>query len=839
MISLVWYFPLVMALAALINGVGCRKLGKLAGMISVLAMASTFVMAVGIFFQVRSAAHGAHEGAEHPTEHVEAGESAMLAKWNGLSEEGKAAMTAEYVFVMADPDHPMPWDTTLRGGLGGNVTLWNWIDIPKSSPTGRDLKIDLAFHVDQLTSIFLLFISFVGSLVFIYATGYMVENHDGHEVVDPGYARFFSYLALFAASMYTLILGANFVVMFIGWEGVGLCSYLLIGYYYDRRFSDKLTCADAGKKAFVVNRVGDFGLMIGMFLIFWGLGTMDFQQVISILSSGDAPAGFGYTGAIITAATLLLFLGATGKSAQIPLFIWLPDAMAGPTPVSALIHAATMVTAGVYMLARLNVLFMLSPVTLVVIAVIGALTAFVAASIGMTQRGIKKILAYSTVSQLGYMFLAMGVGSFASGIFHVFTHAFFKACLFLAAGSIIHALHHEEDVFKMGGLRKKMPLTWLAYLSATLAIAGIVPWAGFFSKDEILYNVYTAAQGDSLPMDFAGLHFSLYHVLWISGLITAAMTAFYMGRSLVLAFHGETRMPLHATPHQTAHGADHDHADSEGAHDAHADHDAHHAVAFNDVHESPLSLTGVLLVLGVCSLIVGFLNVPSGILPLGDYNNAFHHFIAPVTDRGAELIAHDIYGQTAEHAPAGALVVGNVVDEKLALNVEYEGPERLLALLSVLIGAGGIGLAFFIYGSGKLDRARALAHLPFLSNLWNISWNAWKWDDLYDELFVNGAMRLYRGVLWFDKSIIDGVFVLGTANVCRKIGIEFRRLQNGQVQVYGLVMFLGVCLFLMYFVLSMGRFLSEVPPPVVRRPTHAQVMHPAAPSTVALEVHAQ
>ena len=791
MIDLVWLIPVIMAGAALVNGLGCRKLGKVAGYISVAAMVSTFAIACAVFFQVRDItkaipAHHEEHGEKHEAHAAAAHGGSMLANYETLQPAQQEAIKAQYLFVRADPNHPKPYDTNVRGGLGGYVPLYEWINIPGVFQGDRPLKIEFAFHVDQLTSIFLMFISFVGSLVFIYATGYMKEGPNN--TLDPGYARFFSYLALFAASMYTLILGANFVVMFIGWEGVGLCSYLLIGYYFDRQFSAKLSCADAGKKAFVANRVGDFGLMLGMFLLFWGLGTLDFQSIITMLS-GDAnalPAGFGYNGVIITAATLLLFLGATGKSAQIPLFVWLPDAMAGPTPVSALIHAATMVTAGVYMLARLNVLYMLAPTTLVVVALVGCATAFVAAFAGLTQRGIKKILAYSTVSQLGYMFLAMGVGAFAAGIFHVFTHAFFKACLFLAAGSIIHALHHEEDVFKMGGLSKKMKGTAFAYCFATLAIAGIFPFAGFFSKDEILYNVYTAAQGSNGRF---------YYALWGIGLLTALLTAFYMGRSFVLAFLGKTRLQEHPT-HDAHHGDDH--------HDDHG----HHAVAYSKVHESPAPIVGPIVLLGILSLLVGFLNVPAGILPLGDYNGLFHHFLAPVTDRGALLVASQHYGFAGAVAPSGALVVGEVLSGGHQLATEWHGPELILAIVSVCIGLAGLGFAFVLYGSGSLAKSEALARKPLLRSLWSISFSAWKWDDVYDAIFVRLMMTIYAAALWFDKYVVDG-FVNGMGILNRRIGVEFRRLQNGQVQVYGLVMFVGVCMILLYFVLSLPQVFGQ------------------------------
>ena len=843
MIDYVWLFPVIMAVAALVNGVGSRFLGKIAGYISVAAMVSTFVLASLVFLQVKGSVDGLKPEAMSKAMVENPNKDHQIDHWNAADSDGKYAIALENLFIAKDPANPKPWDTTVRDGNGVHVLLYNWINIPTNLSADRTLNIDFALHVDQLTAIFLMFISFVGSLVFVYATGYMVEKHDGHEVMDPGYARFFSYLALFAASMYTLILGANFAVMFIGWEGVGLCSYLLIGYYYDRQFNEKLSCSDAGKKAFVVNRVGDFGLMLGMFLIFWGLGTVDFQQIIQILTGHDVPAGFGYNGFLITAATLLLFLGATGKSAQIPLFVWLPDAMAGPTPVSALIHAATMVTAGVYMMARLNVLYMLSPKTLLIVAVIGAMTAFVAAFAGLTQRGIKKILAYSTVSQLGFMFLAIGVGSFAAGIFHVFTHAFFKACLFLAAGSIIHALHHEEDVFKMGGLRKKMPLTWIAYLVATLAIAGIFPFAGFWSKDEILYMTYVAGQGDSIYMS-----------LWAIGVCTAAMTAFYMGRSLFLAFHGKTRLAdgygqTDAHKHDDSGHAGHDHAaHSYEGHDDHAPGDTHkhddrghHGVAYKDVHESPFSITGVLLVLAFCSAVVGLLNIPKALNPLPSVipSAGFHHFVAPVTDRGALHIATTRFGFEGHHAPYGAIIVGEKMDPQAPnkLHVDYHGPELILAIMSVLIGAGGLGLAWLIYGAGNLKISERLAAMPLLKPFWNVSWTAWKIDDFYDIAVIKSLMGLCRKVLWFDKTAVDGV-VIGTGTLSQRLGAEFRRLQSGQVQVYGLVMFVGVFVFFLYLTLGLTTFLQEkapkAPPRSAGLPKITAVQIPAYPATPAV-----
>ena len=382
-------------------------------------------------------------------------------------------------------------------------TLYTWI-------ASGDLDIALAFRVDQLSAVMILVITGIGSLIHIYSTAYM------HDEVDSEFARYFSYLNLFAAFMLVLVLGSNFPVMFVGWEGVGLCSYLLIGFWFKKKSAN-----DAGKKAFIVNRIGDYAFILGMLALFAKFGTLDFQGIASAVAALPVEAEFG----ILSLATLLLFIGATGKSAQIPLYTWLPDAMEGPTPVSALIHAATMVTAGVYMIGRNAVLFSHAPDTMMIVAVIGALTALMAGTIGLVQNDIKRVLAYSTVSQLGYMFLAMGVGAFGAGIFHLYTHAFFKALLFLGSGAVIHALHGEQDIRNMGGLKKGLPITYWTFLIGAIAIAGVFPLSGFFSKDEILFETFV--EGHTL--------------LWTIGAITALLTATYMFRLVFLTFHGERR----------------------------------------------------------------------------------------------------------------------------------------------------------------------------------------------------------------------------------------------------------------------------------------------------------
>ncbi len=415
-------------------------------------------------------------------------------------------------------------------------------------------KVSVAYLIDPLSLIMMLVVSGVSAIIHVYSIGYMYD--------DEGFYRYFSFLNLFVFAMLTLVSANNFLLMFVGWEGVGLCSYLLIGFWYEKQ-----SASDAGKKAFVVNRIGDFGFLLGIFLIFWTFGSLDFKEVF--VPALKYPVGSG----VITAITLLLFLGATGKSAQIPLYTWLPDAMEGPTPVSALIHAATMVTAGVFMVARCSTLYVLAPFSLLVVAAVGAITAIYAATIGMAQFDIKRVLAYSTVSQLGYMFLACGVGAFTSGIFHLMTHAFFKALLFLGSGSVIHGLHGEQDMRKMGHLKKYMPITYWTFVLATLAIAGIFPFAGFFSKDEILFHSLVSG----------------HTVFWGIATVAAFITAFYMFRAVFMTFHGESRVDPHVHP-----------------------------------HESPPLMTVPLMVLAALSVVGGFVG-----FPIIEGANKFRDFLSP------------------------------------------------------------------------------------------------------------------------------------------------------------------------------------------------------------------
>lgn len=450
--------------------------------------------------------------------------------------------------------------------------LFSWMSIGA-------FQLDATLRVDSLSTLFTLVITGVGTLIHIYSIGYM-----GHDAT-PG--RFFAYLNLFCFAMLVLVLGASLPLLFLGWEGVGLCSYLLIGYWYT-----DIEKAKAGKKAFVVNRVGDLGFLLGMFLIFTTFGSFDFEVLRSLIAGhGHAALPAGVTEATMTAICLFLFIGCMGKSAQIPLYVWLPDAMAGPTPVSALIHAATMVTSGIYMVARLNFMYTLAPTAMHVVAIVGAATAFFAATIAIAQRDIKKVLAYSTVSQLGYMFLACGVGAFTAGVFHVITHAFFKALLFLGAGSVIHGMHEEQDIMKMGGLRSKMPKTFVVFAVGWIAICGIPPFSGFFSKDEILWTAFSSPHGSPW--------------LWLLGAVTALMTAFYMTRLFSLTFLGAARFDeKHMGGGHAAHGHD-DHGHSHGG-----------------VHESPAVMVMPLLVLAVLSAIGGFMGIPHASL--------LEHWLSPV-----------------------------------------------------------------------------------------------------------------------------------------------------------------------------------------------------------------
>ncbi len=641
-----------------------------------------------------------------------------------------------------------PYQTILYTWLGTDTGRMNYVTHDGSQAA---LQADAGFLLDPLSSIWLLFVTGVGMLIHIYSTGYMA--HEG------GYYRFFGYLNLFMFSMLTLILANNYVLLFVGWEGVGLCSYLLIGFYFHRK-----SASDAAAKAFIVNRIGDAAFILGMFFIAWYFGSLRFTDVTTLARSGH----FAIGDPIITAATLLLFIGACGKSAQIPLYVWLPDAMEGPTPVSALIHAATMVTAGVYMVARSNALFVLAPTSMKTVAIVGALTAVFAASIGLVQNDIKRVLAYSTVSQLGYMFLALGVGAFAAGVFHVFTHAFFKALLFLGSGSVIHAMSGEQDMRNMGDLHRRIPVTHWTMFIATLAIAGIFPFAGFFSKDAILWETWSREGG-------------AYRFLWYIGYATALMTAFYMFRLMYLTFHGHPRMS----------------------------HDVEH-----HIHESPASMTVPLVVLALCAVAAGWLGWPHS---LGG-SDRFTKFLEPVFASEARVLQEE--GRTTQ------LVQG--VEEEHNSGTEW----LLMALSLGAAGLGwGMAWRSYRHADKGYIEPIAAAAPPVYNTLLNKYYvdegydyiftgrrkvgkarlgvlglgevSSWFDTHIVDGL-VNGAGWLTRLTStissWWDKWIIDGVGVNGPAILARMLSYPARMFEWGLVQWYALVMTAGLVGFVFYYV---------------------------------------
>jgi NADH-quinone oxidoreductase subunit L len=624
---------------------------------------------------------------------------------------------------------------------GGALTLFDGRVVP--------LNIAASFQLDALSAVMVSFVTFVGFLIHLYSVGYM------HGEPDRAYSRYFAYLNLFMFSMLTLVLGANLPVLFVGWEGVGLCSYLLIGFYFEKDW-----CASAGKKAFITNRIGDFGFLLAIFFCFAYFGTLEFSELAKILGAAAHTPTLTHAATIIG---LLLFVGAIGKSAQLPLYVWLPDAMAGPTPVSALIHAATMVTAGVYMVARCNWFFQLGPKAMLAVAIVGGVTAVFAATIGLAQNDIKKVLAYSTVSQLGYMFLAAGVGAYVAAIFHVVTHAFFKACLFLGSGSVIHACGGEQDMRKMGGLKKYMPKTYWTFWLATVAIAGMPPLAGFVSKDAILAKAFEAGFTDL--NGFGGAYFTL----WILGLGGAALTAFYMFRLVYMTFEGEFR----------------------GGDEA-----EHH------LHESPWTMTLPLQILAFLSVVGGLvIGFPGALFKLHGWN-FIDGFLSPlVLAVGGE---HGVHG---EHAVSFWLEWG-------------------LVALSVAVAAGGILLARRFYKRDpEWQRPKALAerfafvHRMLVNKYWV--------DELYDATVISGTVKLARLLWDFDARVVDGavngsrhvtvaasflsgVFDLriidgavnGVAKVYEVASVQFRRLQVGFTQGYAMVMVFGAALLVAVFLFT-------------------------------------
>jgi NADH-quinone oxidoreductase subunit L len=731
-------FPLIAVilglplLGALINGIFGRRLGPDGVRTMALsAVGGSFLASVAAFtllyFRVQEAAAGLAEGA--PVPHVK--------------------------FV---------WNA------------WRWVALETTS-------IDVVFSIDSLSATMMLVVTGVGGLIHLYSTGYMAG--------DPSYHRFFAYLNLFIFSMLVLILGDNLPILFVGWEGVGLCSYLLIGFWFE---SDKN--ASAGKKAFITNRIGDFGLLVAMAMILHTTGSLSWTGIearapelfneLQIWPIGAAPAWLpdALSGPVIVSyATLIglaLFLGCAGKSAQIPLYVWLPDAMAGPTPVSALIHAATMVTAGVYLVARMSFVFVLSPTAMMVVAGIGALTALFAATIGLVQHDIKKVLAYSTVSQLGFMFMGVGVGAFAAGMFHVVTHAFFKACLFLCAGSVIHAMHarvHDtdasQDMRNMGGLRKYMPYTFWTYVAATAAIIGLPLTAGFFSKDEILFRTFVnRIQASGLLKDLAlrnamektggqlspeareaviqGLQIPEWFStgVFVVGVTAAILTAFYMMRTVFLTFYGDFRgwriVPGWKDPHA-----------------GHGHHDHHDKPADGPVpHESPWTMWVPLVVLAFFALFVGWLNAgPFHLTP-------FAHWLEPSMQSGLKLVTTIKEGEELTKLEHLLLIPG---------------------VLAFLIGSVGAYWVYYVKGGEPARQAAKAA-----GGLYRLVLDKWRIDELYEATVLGAVDSLAETAALFDKWVIDGVLARLTALVVQSFGSLFRSFQTGRVQMYAAVMVVGL-----------------------------------------------
>jgi NADH-quinone oxidoreductase subunit L len=688
--------------------------------------------------------------------------------------------------------------------------LWTWIQV-------GSFRADYGFAMDRLSGIYACFITFVGFLIHLFATGYM---HG-----DKGFYRFFAYLNLFMFMMLTLVLADNLLLMFVGWEGVGLCSYLLIGYYTDRK-----EAGDAAKKAFVANRIGDWGVVLGIMLVFFltshaGAPSISFfDKTAAILGDGGevrsalatigsmAIEPFGWRMIFaggITSAAVLLFIGATGKSAQIPLYVWLPDAMAGPTPVSALIHAATMVTAGVYMVVRCSAIFTHAPTALFIVAIIGAATALFAATIGIAQNDIKKVLAYSTVSQLGYMFLACGVGAFVAAIFHVMTHAFFKALLFLGSGSVIHGMHHEQDMRRMGGLKKYMPITFLTMLAGWLAICGIPIFAGFFSKDEILWKTWSTESAGTMGVG---------KYLWVVGAVTALLTAVYMTRLMVMTFWGGERFReahAHDDAHVPSHAPSHDAATAHASGDE-EDADEHHTHGPVEPHESPWTMTVPLVVLAILSTIGGLVGVPYA-LSGGAINNYFEHALEPVVAHAPEHGATNAASAhatseatTGTHAPApstehGALPqsvgegeAGRAGAAEHAHDPAEVSSERLFTLISVAIGLVGIGIGWLWF------KRRPLYEMPRLLE------EKYYVDEIYDATIIRPVKSGSREWLWkfFDVGVIDGI-VNGMGRGFSSLGGMLRYMQPGFVRSYAAIILLGALAVVGYFAFNAYQLLGK------------------------------
>ena len=792
--SYIWLIPLLPLAGAAINGLLGRKLRfseKLIGSIAVGTIAFSFLLSLAAVYS-----YGFSNHSIWPKPYVTSEDGAFSFTWipggavhitAGSAARSLAAAQheAEERLAQLPPEARTQPQSVLGAGEGERSSL---------------LNVEWSYQLDALSSVFILVVTGVGLCIFVFATGYM---HG-----DPGYYRFFAYMGLFMFSMLILVMGSNFLMMFVGWEGVGLCSYLLIGYYFNRK-----EAGDASRKAFITNRIGDFGFALAIFGVIATFGTTQYTDVFDQAKTYPLEM-LGHWG-VLSWIALGLFIGACGKSAQLPLHVWLPDAMAGPTPVSALIHAATMVTAGLYMVTRTNVIFQHSKTMMLVVALVGAATAIFAATIAITQNDIKKVLAYSTVSQLGFMFMACGLGAFVIGIFHVMTHAFFKALMFLGAGSVIHGMHHEQDMRRMGGLKKYMPYTYMTFLAGWLAVCGIIPFSGFWSKDEILWS---AASTSVIPYGW---------LVWIAGTIAATCTAFYMTRLVAMTFWGKEKFldsHSHAPGHEV-HGADHETP-------------GHHK---HIPHESPPSMWVPLAVLAVLATVGGLVGIgpafksltgsehPGGRLNIVNFldpiiwNEATREF-----GKGHEEIAHEA---ETHGEPATAASTTSATEPAFHLATTYEGfnlahaaesalgshtaAEWLFIVISLLVAGVGIGLGVLFYvrnpGLPEVWAGR-------LKPLYEASYNKYWVDEFYGWAITRRVMDLARGVFAFDSKVIDGAvngsawltrlsskltgaadkyFVDGLVNaiaafIMRLMSPLFRAAQTGFTQNYALVMVLGL-----------------------------------------------
>ncbi len=835
MYKYIWLVPLLPLIGAIINGFFGRKFRfseRLIGGIAVGSVALSFLISLAAVYSYGFSGH-----AQWPNPYVTS-QDGFAFTWipGGAVSVNQGSEARQQIELQKKVEERLA-SMTPEERAGTHSILVGVSDAPRYSL----LNIEWSYQLDPLSSIFMLIVTGVGLCIFVFATGYM---HG-----ETGFYRFFAYMGLFMFAMLVLVMGSNFLMMFVGWEGVGLCSYLLIGYYFDRQ-----EAADASRKAFITNRVGDFGFALAVFGVIATFGSAQYSEVFNQAKAYPIEL-LGHWG-ILSWIALGLFIGACGKSAQLPLHVWLPDAMAGPTPVSALIHAATMVTAGLYMVTRTNVIFQHSQTMLLVVALVGAATAIFAATIGITQNDIKKVLAYSTVSQLGFMFMACGVGAFVIGIFHVMTHAFFKALMFLGAGSVIHGMHHEQDLRRMGGLKKYMPYTYWTFLAGWLAICGIIPFSGFWSKDEILWK---SASTTYIPLGW---------LVWLIGTIAATCTAFYMTRLVAMTFWGKERFldrpaggeadEAHAAAYDkglTAHDAAfpsagdrprHDVGEHVGpVHEDVASHKASHGLGGHQhgahvPHESPRSMWVPLVVLAVLATVGGFVGVgpafrfltgtehPGGRLNIVTWLNPI--IWNPVTrefntDSGHETAAAEPEHGTATrvsepgHITAGAGVYGDVGFNlahatESAVHSEL-ATEWIFIFLSLLVAGIGIGLGYLFYVK---DQRLPDIWAQRLRPLYNASYNKYWVDEFYGWAITRRTMDAARAVFAFDSRIVDGAvnglawlsrqfsrivggldkyIVDGLVNaiaafIVRLMSPLFRAAQTGFAQNYALVMVLGL-----------------------------------------------